>query len=62
MQTNNYISHYRLKLAGPRVIFYKKKGAIGPAPKVWVWGLATKGSQTEELKTCLQEYQFPQSD
>ena len=30
----------------PRVIFYKKEGAVGPAPKVWVRSLAAKGSQT----------------
>ena len=37
-----------------RVVFYKKKGAIG------VRSLAAEGGQTEELKICLREYRLPQ--
>ena len=75
MQPTNYIvSHYHLKLAGPRVVcfallsqtcrplklfFYKKKGAVGPTPKARARSLASKGSQMQELKTCLREYCLP---
>ena len=60
IQTNYVVSHYRLELAGPRVacftllsrtcsplglFFYKKKGAVGPAPKVWVRSLAAEGAR-----------------
>ena len=34
--------------------------AVGPAPEARVRSLATEGSQTEELKTCLREYRLPQ--
>ena len=44
----------------PRVIFYKKNGAIGPAPKARVRSLAAEGGQMEELKTCLREYRLAQ--
>ena len=75
IQTNYIVSHYRLELAGPRVVcfallsrtcrplglfFYKRKGAVGPAPKARVRSLAAEGGQTQELKTCLQEYRLPQ--
>ena len=44
----------------PRVVFYKKKGAVGPSPKARVRSLAPAGGQTEELKICLREYRLPQ--
>ena len=44
----------------PRVIFYKKKGAVAPAPKARVRSLAAEGGQTEELKACPRDYRFPQ--
>ena len=44
----------------PRVIFHKKKGAVGAAPKARVRSLAAEGGVTEELKTCLRENRFPQ--
>ena len=42
------------------LFFYKKEGAVGPAPKARVRSLAAEGGQMEELKTCLREYRLPQ--
>ena len=38
-------------LHAPRVIFYKKKGAVGPTHLVQVRSLAAEGGQTQELIT-----------
>ena len=50
-----------LNWQAPRVVFYKKEGAVEPAPSTRVQSLVAEGGQMEELKRCLREYRLPQT-